>query len=703
MNFLILYLNQYKNLKKYKQKKIRIFQISFLLLVSGISGVQGTESEYTYGEAFYDRIKGLSDNVDQFDSTHYYFQSLVPPIESNILEHGSEDLIICNVFVQDERGETSNLDLDTSAEIYTNERCEVKIKVQRGSIVEVIFNTRDIDLRGFRINPKWNIMQPSFDSLDDLKEKVRSGNIYGYREEKWFDESTGLSFTVQNNIRRNIKVLSMALCFNEDELTTDIYFDVCLKENNIEFFEPIKKSITTLHDELPSSSNFPKDIYVIKNGDTISKLKKEGKRREIFKNQSGSNVRSLWIKNNSFQKRVKNNEIIYISTQLPSQYRYGEPDIDFKGLLIEGNVEKGQYFFLNGKIEDSYSKTYLYKKADKHLFFVKLNKGRIKYTDSTDLEWNSSQKIDIEYLTKDRPLVGASQTGSHNIEGFYQINRRTIGQIQNWLIFKDETNSSTLFSTEFPCISISDFSPDTFKNDQKKDEEIAFINFLSDWDLVQSLSLIFSIEVNTKFTDHGLYFNGGIEISRIENSPSKRFLKILQKELKGKTLNKISVIKLPYVDFNVWRHFPSSSHWGTPGTIRFYQEKSVELLNDLFQSLKRFSELREIDFEFLYPIQEKAWIRTNGSMYYNVSAPITSGLKDLFSSLTNLKILKIDYPTYDMIKDDSDLVKRLKNLKLYLYNTPPDETLKQTVKNTFGQGEVIFEKDLPPPASCIIS
>lgn len=63
MTFLILYRNQYKNLKKDKRKKTRIFQIFFLLL-SGIWGAHATGTEDAYGEAFYNRIKGLSDNAE---------------------------------------------------------------------------------------------------------------------------------------------------------------------------------------------------------------------------------------------------------------------------------------------------------------------------------------------------------------------------------------------------------------------------------------------------------------------------------------------------------------------------------------------------------------------------------------------------------------------------------------------------------------
>ncbi|HAL95653.1 MAG TPA: hypothetical protein DCP55_06925, partial [Chitinophagaceae bacterium] len=293
MNFLILYRNQYKNLKKDKRKKTRILQI-FFLLVLGIWEIHSTEAEYR--EAFFNRIKGLSDNAEQFDSSHYYYQELAPTIESNITNHGSNDLFVINCSLQNESGETINLPSSLEhPSTYSNGEYCVTITSDRGSISKVTLNTREIDLSGFRRYSKQNIMQASLANLDDLKEKVRAGNIYGYSQETWLDESTGLSFTVQNNIRKNIKIRSMALCFSEEERTTDIYFDVCSKENESEFFDPIKKSITTLHDELPSPSNFPKDIYVIKNGDTISRLKKEGKLREVFKNQSESNVRSLWI------------------------------------------------------------------------------------------------------------------------------------------------------------------------------------------------------------------------------------------------------------------------------------------------------------------------------------------------------------------------------------------------------------------------
>lgn len=701
MNFLILYRNQYKNLKKDKRKKTRIFQIFFLVL-SCIWGAHATGAEDAYGEAFYNRIKGLSDNAEQFDSSHYYYQRLVPPVESNIVHPTSSADLSITCFIRNESGETINLasSLEHPSTYRNGEYC-VTITRDRGSISKVTLNTREIDLTKFEKDSKRNIMQASFANLDDLREKVRAGNIYGYSQETWFDESTGISFTLQNNIRKNIKIRSMALCFSEEERTTDIYFDVCSKENESEFFDPIKKSITTLHDELPSPSNFPKDIYVIKNGDTISRLKKEGKFREIFK--AGSNVRSLWIENSSFQKRVKNNRIVYISAQLPSQYRYGEPDIDFKGLLIEGNVVKGQYFILDGEIESSYSKTYLYKKADKQLFCVKANKGKIKYTDSTDLEWLGSAENTIKYLTKDRPLPGASQTGSHNIEGFYRINGTQIGQRQNWLIFKDETNPSALFSTEFPCISVSDFSPETFKNDQKKEEEIAFIDFLSDWDLVKSLALAFDITITKKFKYSGdcLSFEGGTYINNnrvselLKKSLIVHFINFLDKV----TASKISVLKLPNIDFNVCYTELGGDPSAPMSVVRTNFESSHKMLKDFFLKLKKFHRLNEIDFEgALHPLFMNRWW---GGLSENTD-PIVTEL-DNFSWLKELKILKLDYSTYEMIKNNSDLVRNLKKLKLYLCHTP--ENQKEAIKSTLsgGQGEVFFENDLPPPSGCVIS
>jgi len=697
MTFLVLYRNQYKNLKKDKRKKTRVFQLFFLLL-SGIWGAHATGTEDAYGEAFYNRIKGLSDNAEQFDSSHYYYQRLVPPVESNIVHPTSSADLSITCFIRNESGETINLasSLEHPSTYRNGEYC-VTITRDRGSISKVTLNTREIDLTKFEKDSKRNIMQASFDNLDDLRQKVRAGNIYGYSQETWFDESTGISFTVQNNIRKNIKIRSMALCFSEEERTTDIYFDVCSKENESEFFDPIKKSITTLHDELPAPSNFPKDIYVIKNGDTISRLKKEGKFREIFK--AGSNVRSLWIENSSFQKRVKNNRIVYISAQLPSQYRYGEPDIDFKGLLIEGNVVKGQYFILDGEIESSYSKTYLYKKADKQLFCVKANKGKIKYTDSTDLEWLGSAENTIKYLTKDRPLPGASQTGSHNIEGFYRINGTQIGQRQNWLIFKDETNPSALFSTEFPCISVSDFSPDTFKNDQKKEEEIAFIDFLSVWDHVQSLSLEFNVEVTKQFNGEARGGAGGILNNSNDEVKIKRFFEFLQ-ELKPE---KVSIIKLPHVDFNVWSSRMSNSTWHSESIVTLSEKGSIKFLDDFFEHLGKFSKLEKVDFEFLYPIQRSSWYRTNGRMHYNIADPTISGLKKLFSSLTKIKVLKMTYPTYDMIKEDSVLINHINKLHLHLYHIPHgDEALKKTIKTNLSGGQVTFDED-PPSSGCVIS
>lgn len=674
----------------------------FFLLVLGIWEINGTEAEYR--EAFYNRIKGLSDNAEQFDSSHYYYQELAPTIESNITNHGSNDLSVINCSLQKESGET--IKLASSSEYpstYRNGEYCVTITSDRGSISKVTLDNREIGLGSFRKDSKRNIMQASFANLDDLREKVRAGNIYGYSQETWLDESTGLSFTVQNNIRKNIKIRSMALCFSEEERTTDIYFDVCSKESESEFFDPIKKSIITLHDELSAPSNFPRDIYVIKNGDKIS-LKKEGKLREVFKNQSGPNVRTLWIKNSSFQKRVKNNGIMYIATQLPSQYRYGQPDIDFKGLLTEGNVVEGQYFILDGEIEASYSKTYLYKKAENQLFCVKHNNGKIKYTDSTDLEWSGSAENTIKYLTKDRPLPGASQTGSHNIEGFYQISGRPIGQRQNWLIFKDETNSSALFSTEFPCITVSDFSPDTFKNDQKKDEEIAFIDFLSSWNIVQSLSLEFNVEVTKQFDGEARRGAGGIRANSNDEVKIERFFKFLQ-ELKSTVLEKVFIIKLPHVDFNVWSSRTSNSTWHSESIVTLSEKRSIKLLDDFFEHLGEFSKLEEIDFEFLYPIQRSSWYRTNGRMHYNIPTPTISGLEKLFLSLTKIKVLKMAYPTYDMMKNDSILINnvRARNLHLHLYHIPHgDEALKETIKNSLSGGEVTFHED-PPSSGCVIS
>ena len=708
MNFLILYRNQYKNLKKDKRKKTRILQI-FFLLVLGIWEIHSTEAEYR--EAFFNRIKGLSDNAEQFDSSHYYYQELAPTIESNITNHGSNDLFVINCSLQNESGETINLpsSLEHPSTYRNGEYC-VTITSDRGSISKVTLNTREIDLSGFRRYSKQNIMQASLANLDDLKEKVRAGNIYGYSQETWLDESTGLSFTVQNNIRKNIKIRSMALCFSEEERTTDIYFDVCSKENESEFFDPIKKSITTLHDELPSPSNFPKDIYVIKNGDTISRLKKEGKLREVFKNQSESNVRSLWIKNSSFQKRVKNNGIMYIATQLPNQYRYGELDIDFKSLLTEGNVVKGQYFILDGATTSSYSESYLYKKANEQLFCVKLNNGKIKYTDSTDLEWLGSAENPIEYLTKDRPLLGASQTGSHNVEGFYQISGRPIGQMQNWLIFKNETNPSALFSTEFPCISVSDFSPDTFKNDQKKDEEIAFIKFLSDWDLVQSIELNFDKNFITNKFSKANEGNGGIYIG----IPSATYIgrtnlvkSIVERALKffdDINPSKISIIKSPQVDFNIWSKMMVTNAFPGGGGERsvmgrMYFEESLGLLKDFFTKLKRFNKLREIDFEgALQPLYETSWL-----VIWEKPEPIIDELQKFLELSRELKVLKMDYSTYEMIKNNTNLITAIKRIHLHLHHIPHgDKALKEDIKNSLSGGEVTFHED-PPSSGCVIS
>ena len=708
MTFLVLYLNQYKNLKKDKRKKTRVFQLFFLLL-SGIWGAHATGTEDAYGEAFYNRIKGLSDNAEQFDSSHYYYQRLVPPVESNIVHPTSSADLSITCFIRNESGETINLasSLEHPSTYRNGEYC-VTITRDRGSISKVTLNTREIDLTKFEKDSKRNIMQASFDNLDDLRQKVRAGNIYGYSQETWFDESTGISFTVQNNIRKNIKIRSMALCFSEEERTTDIYFDVCSKENESEFFDPIKKSITTLHDELPAPSNFPKDIYVIKNGDTISRLKKEGKFREIFK--AGSNVRSLWIENSSFQKRVKNNRIVYISAQLPSQYRYGEPDIDFKGLLIEGNVVKGQYFILDGEIESSYSKTYLYKKADKQLFCVKANKGKIKYTDSTDLEWLGSAENTIKYLTKDRPLPGASQTGSHNIEGFYRINGTQIGQRQNWLIFKDETNPSALFSTEFPCISVSDFSPETFKNDQKKEEEVTFIKFLSDWDLVQSIELNFDKNFITNKFSKANEGNGGIYIG----IPSTTYIgrtnhvkSIVERALKffdDINPSKISIIKSPQVDFNIWSKMMVTNAFPGGGGERsvmgrMYFEESLGLLKDFFTKLKRFNKLREIDFEgALQPLYETSWL-----VIWEKPEPIIDELQKFLESSRELKVLKMDYSTYEMIKNNTNLITAIKRIHLHLHHIPHgDEALKETIKSNLSGGQVTFDVD-PPSSDCVIS
>lgn len=706
MTFLVLYRNQYKNLKKDKRKKTRIFQIFFLVL-SCIWGAHATGAEDAYGEAFYNRIKGLSDNAEQFDSSHYYYQRLVPPVESNIVHPTSSADLSITCFIRNESGETINLasSLEHPSTYRNGEYC-VTITIDRGSISKVTSNTGEIDLSGFRRDSKRNIMQASFANLDDLREKVRAGNIYGYSQETWFDQSTGISFTIQNNIRKNIKIRSMALCFSEEERTTDIYFDVCSKENESEFFDPIKKSITTLHDELPSPSNFPKDIYVIKNGDKISKLKKEGKLREVFKNQSGSNVRSLWIKNSSFQKRVKNNRIVYISAQLPSQYRYGEPDIDFKGLLIEGNVVKGQYFILDGEIESSYSKTYLYKKADNQLFCVKANKGKIKYTDSTDLEWPGSGENTIKYLTKHRHLSGASQSRSPNIEGFYQISGRPISQMQNWLIFKDETNPSALFSTEFPCITVADFSPDTFKNDQKKEEEIAFIGFLSSWELVQYvflnlgdfdmsgwIGICTNDNSGTRHWGRSHYFGNTVE-GTIGDSHLGKFADFLSKI----EIRKISGLKISAFSPSIERLY----HADSDGVSSEYlYSDSVELIKKFFNGLTRFKKATEIEFvyDFRSVVNGRHWY-TRDLLYTN--DPIIEGFK-IIVSLTELKKLKLSYLSYDKIKNNPSLVGKIKNLKLCLYNTP--ENQKEAIKSTLsgGQGEVFFENDLPPPSGCVIS
>jgi hypothetical protein len=704
MTFLILYRNQYKNLKNYKQKKTRTLQI-FFLLVLGIWEINGTEAEYR--EAFYNRIKGLSDNAEQFDSSHYYYQELAPTIESNITNHGSNDLSVINCSLQKESGET--IKLASSSEYpstYRNGEYCVTITSDRGSISKVTLDNREIGLGSFRKDSKRNIMQASFANLDDLREKVRAGNIYGYSQETWLDESTGLSFTVQNNIRKNIKIRSMALCFSEEERTTDIYFDVCSKESESEFFDPIKKSIITLHDELSAPTNFPKDTYFIKSGDKISKLKKEGKLREVFKNQSEPNVRTLWIKNSSFQKRVKNNGIMYIATQLPSQYRYGEPDIDFKGLLTEGNVVEGQYFILDGEIEASYSKTYLYKKADNQLFCVKANKGKIKYTDSTDLEWSGSAENTIKYLTKDRPLPGASQTGSHNIEGFYQISGRPIGQRQNWLIFKDETNPSALFSTEFPCITVSDFSPDTFKNDQKKDEEIAFIKFLSDWDLVQYvflnlgdfdmsgwIGICTNDNSGTRHWGRGHYFGNTVE-GTIRDSHLGKFADFVSKI----EIRKISGLKISAFSPSIERLY----HADSDGVSSEYlYSDSVELIKKFFNGVTRFKKTTKLEFvhDFRSVVNGRHWY-TRDLLYTN--DPIIEGFKTIVS-LTELKELKLSYLSYDKIKSNPSLVGKIKNLKLCLYNTP--ENQKEAINSTLsgGEGEVFFENDLVPASGCVIS
>jgi hypothetical protein len=396
---------------------------------------------------------------------------------------------------------------------------------------------------------------------------------------------------------------------------------------------------------------------------------------------------------------------MYIATQLPSQYRYGQPDIDFKGLLTEGNVVEGQYFILDGEIEASYSKTYLYKKAEEEdqLFCVKHNNGKIKYTDSTDLEWSGSAENTIKYLTKDRPLPGASQTQSHNIEGFYKTSGTPIDQMQDWLIFKDETNPSALFSTEFPCITVADFSPDTFKNDQKKDEEIAFIDFLSSWDHVQSLSLAFNGKLHLNMSDEGVIkgtFCSEEEVSqklskKIEQKCIKRFFQFLERISSGK----IYALKMPGIDCNViyvWAHARGGS-----GT-KYHFQSSQHVLDNFFQSLRRFNSLREIDFEnALHPLREESWF---GSCIEHKEL-INTKLLDLLNLLNGLNKLKIDYPTYFMIKDNPELVRRMKNLKLHLYQTARDETLKETIRNTLsgGQGEVIFENDLPPSSGCVIS
>lgn len=731
MAFLILYRNQYKNLKKDKRKKTRIFQI-FFLLVLGIWGAHATGAEDAYGEAFYNRIKGLSDNAEQFDSSHYYYQRLVPPVESNIVHPTSSADLSITCFIRNESGATINLasSLEHPSTYRNGEYC-VTITIDRGSISKVTSNTGEVDLSGFRRDSKRNIMQACFANLDDLREKVRAGNIYGYSQETWFDESTGISLTVQDNIRKNIKIRSMALCFSEEERTTDIYFDVCSKENESEFFDPIKKSIITSHDELPAPSNFPKDIYFIKSGDKISKLQKEGKLREVFKNQSGSNVRSLWIKNSSFQKRVKNDRndgIVYISADLPSQYRYGETDIDFKGLLIKGNVVEGQYFVLDGATTSSYSERYLYKKAGNQLFCVKLNKGEIKYTDSTGLEWPSSAENTVEYLTKHRHLSGASQTGSHNIEGFYQISGRPSGQMQNWLIFKDETNQSALFSTEFPRISVSDLSPDILKNDQKKDEEITFINFLSDWDLVQSITLeinnfsnhftIYTSEEETMkyysndfarlnarmfndvvekdiYAKRSGYFYGDTVKKAIEKTETKRYINFL------KQIEKIKIHDLSLFAISPdirWLLLVNSGN-SRPVSYAYLYSESTNLLNEFFSTLKLFTNLETINFKkFFHPLTEEGFF---GEKKH--TEPIIDNLKELLKDLSKLKVLKIEYSTYEMMRDNSDLVKYLKKLKLCIHHTP--ENQKEAIKSTLsgGQGEVFFENDLPPPSGCVIS
>jgi len=179
MTFLVLYRNQYKNLKKDKRKKTRVFQLFFLLL-SGIWGAHATGTEDAYGEAFYNRIKGLSDNAEQFDSSHYYYQRLVPPVESNIVHPTSSADLSITCFIRNESGETINLasSLEHPSTYRNGEYC-VTITRDRGSISKVTLNTREIDLTKFEKDSKRNIMQASFDNLDDLRQKVRAGNIYG--------------------------------------------------------------------------------------------------------------------------------------------------------------------------------------------------------------------------------------------------------------------------------------------------------------------------------------------------------------------------------------------------------------------------------------------------------------------------------------------------------------------------------------------
>ncbi len=687
MNFLVLYRNQYKNLKKDKRKKTRIFQI-FFLLVLGIWGIHGTEAEYTYREAFYNRIKGLSDNAEQFDSSHYYYQRLSPPLESRRSNFDRNSVIKC--FLTTQSGEEILFtNTSTSPNRFQEKNDRVVIDTS-ADIIKVMLDKKEVDIKRFRENSVWKLMLPaSFGSLADLKEKVSAGTVYGYQEKTWNDESTGLTFVANNY--KNIKILSMAICFSEEERNTYVYYDVYDKESNSSC-SVFRGDIIDVHYEDSSVNAFPKDVYVVKNEPKISKLKKQGKIREIFRAQTGLNVRSSWIENDTFEKRIVSNGVVrYISVQLPNQY-YGDvsymDDLDFKGLLIGTEFTEGQHFVINKSLTSSYSKDHVYKNSRGELFFIKLNKFIAKYTDNSDIDAKGlGAEKDVEYLVKNRPLVGAIQTASHNIEGFYS-------GIQNWNIMQDRANPTSSFCANFTRLECN--------IENATDEEASFVEFLNQWDSVNHIDLKirnFTIDIEN--------FNSFLEKIIGINK------KVISLDLSNMLINSI-VVEQRIVGLK------------SPTRILVSENRTNSACVTFFSHLKKFKQIEKLilnGLNMMYGYRpNNGWgVYHGGSRYlsYERFVPIIwearwdgedhnnklyTEMVEYLKQLPKLKVLKIEHPTYEMIKDNADLVKYLKKLKLCIHHTP--ENQKEAIKSTLsgGQGEVTFENDLLPPSSgCVIS